>query len=1080
MISITYSNQIETLYHLLKSSLFEDKNPFKKRILALPSPLMKSWIRQQLVNDEEFQICMGLDICYLSEAVNQLLQMMPNRIQSKTLPTQMELYFAIEKEIRSQKSEGRSPVWEPLINYLKHDHSSKRLLALSHHLANLFHRYGIYGGNVIANWKEDQWQKALWFRLFEGDHPWTYPAKLFNQVFWKEVAGSVQLDVFGLSAIPPLQYRFLQKIAEKIPVNIYALSPCREYWGDLCSNREIACIQKEWEAQGVALSSQEAMEELLMDRNVLLANLGKMGRKLHQMLDAEGSPTSVYLHHGMYEGQADNVISIASKPTLLRHVQNDLLLLKSPSTSEKIPIDAKDQSISVHVVPTKKREIEVLYHQILKIVAKEGITPNDVIVMAPDITEYEPFIQSVFGSQDSVLDFQIYDLQMQKEDLLTQGLMALLSLPTTRWDVQSVFQLLNHPCFQKKFYLNTSDVQLIKKWLESANVFWGCEKDHRKAILQREGVEDSQPDSKGTWEQGFEKLIYGFIFTYAEKNKGIIPSKIPLEGISGNLIPLASKFIKIIRSLKSDLDMLKEESRLSISDWIEYIYCLIDAYFYTDDLSNIQHVLEEVRKSGKAFDGETFSWGCLFKQLQSALEERSLTFRESHLQSVKFCSMLPMRAIPSKVVALIGMQEGVFPKITPNDSLDLIKHAKGVDYFPTSNEYDRFLFLESILSAREYLYISFPTIDEDGNRNVSCSLVVSELSEYLNEMYQFNSDTFMKSHSFHYPFSHYDYKEYSEVNYLPEKYFKVAQIYYNNSHKNAFKRFSQSELSHRENEQNCVDINQMFRFSKNPLKYFVNHVLGIYLEKNEVQNDSRLLLDGLDKFIFNQKALGSSFDSSCEEFKLEGRFASGVYEELNTSIYEKEFSEISEALKTFELLKEDIFTLILDPHCLLSEGIVDGEWRIPAIHLNDYTLVGKIENVSKKGITYFSRYDDSTFYKLYPQLLILNHLKMPFESAILSMKNKKRYPLEGLGSLEKYIDYYHSYQNRLCLLLPDWIPILLSNELDDFKKMINKMDPDIYMKWIFQNTYDDLFEDKLFKSLKEEADELFSKGLVKL
>ena len=62
--------------------------------------------------------------------------------------------------------------------------------------------------------------------------------------------------------------------------------------------------------------------------------------------------------------------------------------------------------------------------------------------------------------------------------------------------------------------------------------------------------------------------------------------------------------------------------------------------------------------------------------------------------------MLPMRSIPFKVIALLGMNEGEFPKIDRNPSFDLIaQHFRKGDRSRRAD--DRYQFLEIILSARQ-------------------------------------------------------------------------------------------------------------------------------------------------------------------------------------------------------------------------------------------------------------------------------------------------------------------------------------------------------------------------------------------
>jgi exodeoxyribonuclease V gamma subunit len=99
---------------------------------------------------------------------------------------------------------------------------------------------------------------------------------------------------------------------------------------------------------------------------------------------------------------------------------------------------------------------------------------------------------------------------------------------------------------------------------------------------------------------------------------------------------------------------------------------------------------------------------------------------------VNFCTLMPMRAIPFKVVCLLGMNDGEYPRIRPPLDFDLMA---GPDrYRPgdrSRREDDRYLFLEALLSAREILYISHIGRSSRDNSPRMPSVLVGQLRDYL-------------------------------------------------------------------------------------------------------------------------------------------------------------------------------------------------------------------------------------------------------------------------------------------------------------------------------------------------------------
>ena len=73
---------------------------------------------------------------------------------------------------------------------------------------------------------------------------------------------------------------------------------------------------------------------------------------------------------------------------------------------------------------------------------------------------------------------------------------------------------------------------------------------------------------------------------------------------------------------------------------------------------------------------------------------------------VSFCTLLPMRSIPFRVVCLLGMNDGDYPRRQTGNSLDLMQyHRQKGDR--SRHDDDRYLFLEALLAAQDYFYISY-------------------------------------------------------------------------------------------------------------------------------------------------------------------------------------------------------------------------------------------------------------------------------------------------------------------------------------------------------------------------------------
>src|SRR5262249_55546136 len=97
---------------------------------------------------------------------------------------------------------------------------------------------------------------------------------------------------------------------------------------------------------------------------------------------------------------------------------------------------------------------------------------------------------------------------------------------------------------------------------------------------------------------------------------------------------------------------------------------------------------------------------------------------------VTFCKMLPMRSIPAKVIALLGMNGTAFPRTSRPLAFDLMAQSPRNGDRSLPDE-DRYLFLEALLSAREHLHVSYVGQNVRDNSPIPPSVLVSELLEVV-------------------------------------------------------------------------------------------------------------------------------------------------------------------------------------------------------------------------------------------------------------------------------------------------------------------------------------------------------------
>jgi len=1101
-----FSNRIENLYQELKGRLFSKAphSAFQKRLIIVPSPAMRHWLMRRMANDKEIGIAAGVTIMHLESAAKELIA--THAVNPSHFPKQrseMEVSLAIEAEIRSVLqsiplfSPEEKKLWSPLIRYLRPPNrklstkikENRRILALSHKLAGLFLTYGNFAAEMLCKWAQEEssahWQSELWKRCVNENFP--------KKMEWK--SKNTAVHIFGLSFISHQNHLLFLHLASAVPVFYYVLSPCQIFWSEILSDRECVNLIKFWQHRGVKEAESNALEELLYDRNPLLANWGRVGREMTLQLENSSIQTAEsyaqpqnFQNHPIYrQFLSDDVLFCGKKErlNLLDYVQADIMLMRNPQQDEKISIGHRDQSIQVHCSASPMREVQTLYDTLMGILAAhkndiEPILPEDMVVMAPDIMFYEPYVRMVFSEDEDGLDFQIMDLNVLPHHSLTKGFVKLLSLAKSRWDVATIFELFENPQFQGKHGFKPEDIAKIKRWIKDADIRWGVDPSHRREILNRELGDDCSIDESpaGTWRHGIDRLLLGMVMRLSDR----FPSDLsPLNTIGTTQARLFGNFMQLMRGLKEDLKPFFDGATFALSTWSLYLKALLESYFDLstqeeadqEERQNLLKILENLSCNSK-FEDKAFTFDTILFHLLNAIENQNLCYKESHLHAVRFCSMLPMRAVPAKVIVLLGMSEDNYPRSDDIDSLNLMTRPS-CDYCPSRAEFDRYFFLETFLSAREYFICSYTSTATSDGKELPVSLLVSELLNYLDTGYSICGQMPSEVILTRFPCASYDkmlfqgesgLQSYSQASYLAAKAFykKETQGEQHRFIPNFMRKATRPQIP-----KQAIDLKSLLQLSRNPVEMFLKHKYGIYLPKKEdreKKNEERFELSGIEKAVLKKKLLkGEAIIASADK---EGILPIGPFRNYYLDALSAETAEIKRNLADLGI--HTIQSLEMSEACSTAVADDKGNWRLPPLKCRCYDseikIVGYIPEVTDAGMLVFCKADKKEVLKFWPQYLVylcvLQHNHIPFQDSVIFAKEgkiKKSFLTDPFSCLEKYLRYYFDSLNNISPLIPEWVPDLIDADTNRFEKVIqttlatrNKHFYNDDLRWIVQGS----------------------------
>lgn len=620
---------------------------------------------------------------------------------------------------------------------LDHDVPVGRLLRLAGRLAFVFDQYVTYRVHWVEAWSrglspDDEaapapWQAALFQHLLAhvGDH---HTARLLLRTRERLLAGAPaqplpsRVALFGSATLPALYVATLDALSAHADVHLFQISPTPHWWADLRTRRR---IDEATRAAEPHVGPEVEADLHLEVGHPLLAGLGQVGQEFQELL----------------EGVTDYVDApvdrhVPPEPTTaLGVLQHDLYAIHDRARhADPVPLSDDDRSLQLHVCHSPAREVEVLRDVLLDLfVRNPDLRPRDVLVLTPDIALHGPFIEAVFGTDPSDprhLPFAVADRPTSAGNQAARALLALFDAASGRRTAPEVLDLLAHTPLRARFGFAEDELAAVEALVVEAGVRWGLDADHRA----REG---QPPVAQNTWRAGLDRLLLG----YALPGELPFGDTVPFEGVEAGLADLVGRLTDAIDALERTWQAL--EAPRTPEAWSEALRDLVDdllapwADAPAEEAGSYPRQLTELRRLvgrlGRAATEAGFDDAVPLDVLRGLLDDQLAGSRHHGAflrRGITFCEMLPMRSVPARVVCVLGLSDGAFPRVDVHLDFDataarrrLGDRSKRLD--------DRHLFLETLLSARDHLVLTWVGRSVQDNAELPPSVVVSELLDVL-------------------------------------------------------------------------------------------------------------------------------------------------------------------------------------------------------------------------------------------------------------------------------------------------------------------------------------------------------------
>jgi exodeoxyribonuclease V gamma subunit len=443
------------------------------------------------------------------------------------------------------------------------------------------------------------------------------------------------------------------------------------------------------------------------------------------------------------------------------------------------------------------------------------------------------------------IPYNVADQSARQTSRVIDGFFALLDLKDSRFGALRILSLLELPGIKERFGLTSSDIEMLEGWVRELNIRWGIDAGSRSKI----GL-PGFPEN--TWKAGIERLLLGVAMPGDADHMfaGILPYD-PVEGRDTQVLGKFLEFLDQVFYWSGALGPAR-----SAGGWQALLVQLLEQFFFVDESTErqIQLIRQTLDSFGRMEDLAQYDRSIELEVVRTHLERllEQTTYGTGFISGgVTFCAMLPMRSIPFKTVCLIGMDNDAYPREQKQPEFDLISR------YPRSGDRsrrkdDRYLFLEALVSARQKLYISYVGQSIQDNTGIPPSVLVSELIDYLQQGFGLSEDDLVIRHPLQAYSPRYFSKEEPQLySYSKENCIAVAKM----NQREMPTAFIASPLSAPAQEWKNMSIEQLGLFFSNPVKFLLQHRLGLRFEgRGPVSEDKEnFSLDTLQRYQINQQ-----------------------------------------------------------------------------------------------------------------------------------------------------------------------------------------------------------------------------------
>ena len=592
------------------------------------------------------------------------------------------------------------------------------------HLADLFDRYAVHRPSMVLAWwaghdddgsgrplpHDVAWQAELWRQLRRAVGA-ASPAERLEDGCAALVRDPglvdlpARLSLFGFTRLPASYLDVLRALATARDVHLLALHPSGAAWASIAR-----------------LPGGDGEQAAAAVRHPLLRAWGRDSREMQLVLASRAGEGGVEDRH--------HPLALAEPATLLHRLQA-AIRADEPPAGPPPPLAPGDRSVQVHACHGRSRQAEVVRDAITHLLADDPtLEPRDVVVLCPDIDEMAPLLHAAFGGRDEpgqapAIPYRLADRSLRQTNPVLGAVAEVLALVDSRLTASQVLSFAGLAPVRQRFHLDDDDLARLAGWIKATGTRWGLDASARAPF-------DLASVDAGTWDAGLLRLLLGVAMS--EDDHRLVGGALPLDDVDAGDIPLAGRFAELVTRLGTVVrDMAAPRP---VAAWGAALNRAADLLLATPaadawQRSQLDRLLAEVvsEAGGGVPSPDATGPALRLAEVRDLLRDRlrgQPTRAAFRTGDVTMCTLVPMRSVPHRVVCLVGLDDGAFPRAGAPDGDDVLARARQAGDHDRRAE-DRQLLLDAVLAAGDALVVTYAGRDERTNEVLPPAVPVNEL-----------------------------------------------------------------------------------------------------------------------------------------------------------------------------------------------------------------------------------------------------------------------------------------------------------------------------------------------------------------